>query len=164
MIAVGSNPFTFGSTVVLPAANPECPEPGTSGVKRDRHVQVFSEMGRRWEGQEMTDALQMEVDYTPDSLLALFERAAAKPSTDPVLEAERKTARKDRITLLRVPNYFEEAAAIQKVGSLEADLIDDYFGGLANDEWKLWEPTVKKLQESDKQAFVEFEQMAKRAD
>ena len=112
----------------------------------------------------MTDALQMEVGYTPDSLLALFERAAANPSTDPVLEAERKTARKDRIILLRVPNYFEEAAAIQKVGSLEADLIDDYFGGLANDEWKLWKPTVKKLQESDKQAFVEFEQMAKRAD
>jgi hypothetical protein len=31
MTALGSKPFTFGSTVVLPRAKPECSEPGTSG-------------------------------------------------------------------------------------------------------------------------------------
>jgi hypothetical protein len=31
-------------------------------VKRDRHVEVLDEMGRRWEGEEMTQALQMAVD------------------------------------------------------------------------------------------------------
>ncbi len=133
-------------------------------VKRDRHVQVFSDMGRRWESREMMEALQMEADHTPESLLELFEWAAKEPSDDPALEQKRKSARKNRNVLLRVPNYFEEAAAIQKVGSLEIDLMDDYFGGVAKDEWKLWGTTLKKLQESDESAFIEFRRMAERAD
>ena len=58
-------------------------------------------------------------------------------------EAERIAARKDRSVLLRLPNYFEEAAAIQKVSSLRLDLIDDYFGGVAKDSWHLSGPTIK---------------------
>jgi hypothetical protein len=56
-------------------------------VKRDRHVQVLAEMGRRWEGDEMTQALQMSVDDTPDDLVRLFERAARPRSGNPIRDA-----------------------------------------------------------------------------
>jgi hypothetical protein len=79
-------------------------------VKRDRHVEVLDEMGRRWEGQEMTQALQMEVDYTPESLVRLFERAARPRSSNPMRDRRIRRARKHTIILLRVPNYFEDAA------------------------------------------------------
>jgi len=120
-------------------------------------------MGRRWEGREMTEALQEEANYSSDSLLALFERAAWRRSHNPIRERRRKRAAKEKVVLLRVPNYFEEAGAIEKVGSLEIDLMNEYFGGVALDEWRLWGPTIKKLQETDKLAFVEFERIAERA-
>jgi hypothetical protein len=118
-------------------------------VKRDRHVEVLDEMGRRWEGDEMTEALQMEVDYTPKSLVRLFERAARPPSRNPVRERSRRRACKDTIVLLRVPNYFEDAATIAKAGSLESSLVIETFGGVSKDEWSLWRPAIKRLQETD---------------
>jgi hypothetical protein len=103
-------------------------------VKRDRHVEVLDAMGRRWESDQMTEALQMEVDHTPESLVR------------------------------RVPNYFEDAATIARAGSLESSLVTETFGGVARDEWSLWRPAIKKLQETDPLAYVEFERMAEEAD
>jgi siroheme synthase len=133
-------------------------------VKRDRHVEVLDAMGRRWESDQMTEALQMEVDHTPESLVRLFERAARPPTRYPLLERSRRRARKETIILLRVPNYFEDAAMIARAGSLESSLVTETFGGVARDEWSLWRPAIKKLQETDPLAYVEFERMAEEAD
>jgi hypothetical protein len=132
-------------------------------VKRDRHVQVLDEMGRRWEGEEMTQALRMAVDYTPEGLVRLFERAARPRSANPIRERRTRRARKDTIILLRVPNYFEDAATIARAGSLEGTIITEAFGSVAKDEWRLWKPTIKKLQENDEGAYAEFERMAEEA-
>lgn len=133
-------------------------------VKRDRHVDVLDAMGRRWESDEMTEALQMEVDHTPTSLVRLFERAARPSSRNPVLERSRRRARKETIVLLRVPNYFEDAATIARAGSLESSLVTETFGGVAKDEWTLWKPAIKTFQQTDQLAYVEFERMAEEAD
>lgn len=133
-------------------------------VKRDRHVEVFSEMGLRWSSSEMTEALQLEYRYDPDSLLNLFEVAGFDFHPRNALERRRQLrAQQEKVILLRVPNYFEEAATIAEVGGLDAALIDDYFGGIAKDEWELWRPTVEKLQESDREAFIKFQRMAERS-
>jgi hypothetical protein len=133
-------------------------------VRRDRHVQVLDEIGRRWEGNEMTEALQMAVDYTPEDLVRLFEQAAHPRTGNPMRDRRTRRARKDIIILLRVPNYFEDAATIAKAGSLESGVITDAFGSVAKDEWALWKPTIKKLQENDEGAYAEFERMAEEAD
>lgn len=133
-------------------------------VKRDRHVEVLDTMGRRWESHEMTEALQLEIDYSPQSLVRLFAHAARPPSRNPVLERGRRQARKQTIVLLRVPNYFEDAATIAKAGSLESSLVTETFGGVAKDEWALWKLAIKTLQQSDPLAYVEFERMAEEAD
>jgi hypothetical protein len=132
-------------------------------VKRDRHVDVLDEMGRRWESREMTEALQLEAEYTPQSLVRLFEHAARRPSRNPARERSRRRARKETIVLLRVPNYFEDAATIARAGSLESSLVAETFGGVAKDEWSLWRPAIKALQQSDPLAYVEFERMAEEA-
>src|SRR5438132_13803022 len=77
-------------------------------VKRDRHVQVFSDLGRRWESLEMSEALEREKDYRPADLVALFERAGRKPTRNPFKEGQRRRAAKETVVLLRVPNYFED--------------------------------------------------------
>jgi hypothetical protein len=134
-------------------------------VKRDRHVEVFSQMGLRWSSTEMTDALQLEYHHDPDSLLALFEMAALDFRPRNALQRRRQLrAQREKVVLLRVPNYFEEAATIAEVGGLNSALIDDYFGGIAKDEWELWRPTIKRLQENDPEAFVQFERLAAQSD
>jgi hypothetical protein len=75
-----------------------------------------------------------------------------------------RRARKDIIILLRVPNYFEDAATVAKAGSLESSVITDAFGSVAKNEWALWKPTITKLQENDEGAYAEFERMAEEAD
>jgi hypothetical protein len=132
-------------------------------IKRDRHVQVFSDMGSRWGSAEITEALQMEVGHTAESLARLFNRYKRPRSSNPVVEYRRRRAERAAIVLLRIPNYFEEAGMIAKVGTLETATVDEYFGGVAQDEWALWAPTIKRFQESDPEAFVEFERMAKEA-
>jgi hypothetical protein len=126
-------------------------------IKRDRDVQIMVAMGRRWEAAEMTEALQNSRDYTPHDLAALVEAARTGPKGD---EA-RAAAEKKLIVLLRVPNYFEDAALIARKGRMDPDLIEDYFGGVAVDEWSTWELAVKKLQEKDERAYEEFERLAR---
>jgi hypothetical protein len=133
-------------------------------VKRDRHVQVFSDLGSRWEGREMTEALHIELEYTAEALRALFRRAGGPPSRNPLKERRRLREAKRRVVLLRVPNYFEDAAFIAKAGGLEGKLFSDNFGGVAVDEWKIWGPTIKLLQEEDPSAYEEFERLAKQAE
>jgi hypothetical protein len=134
-------------------------------VKRDRHVQVFSEMGLRWSSAEMTESLQLEYRHTPETLLELFEIAGFDYEPRNALQRRRQLrAQQEKVVLLRVPNYFEEAATIAEVGGLDSALSDDYFGGVAKDEWELWRPTIKKLQQTDPEAFGQFERMAERAD
>jgi len=133
-------------------------------IKADRHVEVFSEMGVRWSSAEMTEALRMECDYSPAELLGLFKFANAKTPADADARERQLRAQKDRVILLRVPNYFEEAATIAEVGALKRSFIDDYFGGIAKDEWNIWRPTIEWLQEADPQAYIKFERMAARSD
>jgi hypothetical protein len=126
-------------------------------IRRDRHVQVMVEMGMRWKGAEMTEALQASRDYTPNELAKLVEAARTGPIGDRV----RAAAEKKMVVLLRVPNYFEDAGLIARVGRMKDDLIADYIGGVAIDEWKTWEPAVRKIQEKDSRAYEEFERLAK---
>jgi hypothetical protein len=126
-------------------------------ARRDRHVQILVAMGRRWEASEMTAALQSSRDYTPKALAELAEAARTGPKGDPT----RAAAEKKLIVLLRVPNYFEDAGLISRVARMEDDLIDDYWGGVAIDEWSTWEPAIRKIQENDERAYEEFERLAK---
>src|SRR5947207_7847244 len=96
-------------------------------VKRDRHVEVFSDFGRRWESREMTEALEAEKDFRPQELVELFEKANRDPSWNPLRERTRKRAAKLTVLLLRVPNYFEDAGMVYRAGGLDKTLFADNF-------------------------------------
>jgi hypothetical protein len=89
-------------------------------VQRDREVAVFSDFGRRWEGEEMTEALHIELEYSAEALRRLFTRAGHDPYRNPFKERRRLREAKRRVVLLRVPNYFEDVAFIAKSRELGA--------------------------------------------
>jgi len=126
-------------------------------MRSDRHVQIMLEFARRWETAEMTQALQDSRDYTPEGLADLVVAARTGPKGDPT----RAAAEKKLIVLMRVPNYFEDAAFIARKERMEPELIEDYLGGVAIDEWSTWEVAVEKLQEKDPRMYEEFKRLAK---
>jgi hypothetical protein len=107
-------------------------------LRRDRHVQILLELARRWEGAQMTEALQNSKNYSPEELVRLIVAARTGDLGSP----ERADAWKKVIVLLRVPNYFEDTGLIARIGRLEPQLLADYFAGVAYDEWELWEPAI----------------------
>ena len=98
-------------------------------VQRDREVSVFSDFGRRWEGQEMTEALHIELEYSAEALRRLFTRAGHDPYRNRLKERRRLREAKRRVVLLRVPNYFEDAAFTAKARGLEGELFAENFEG-----------------------------------
>jgi hypothetical protein len=47
-------------------------------VRKDRQTEIFAELGRRWDGQEMTEALFKEKNYDAAQLARLFARGREK--------------------------------------------------------------------------------------
>src|SRR5438445_2985310 len=81
-------------------------------AKKDRHVQVFADMGSRWDGSGMVEALRKEKDYSTRRLGRLFARAYAPPSRNPLRTAASKRAGRKTTVLLRIPNFFENLALL----------------------------------------------------
>jgi hypothetical protein len=128
-------------------------------VRRDRHAEVFSDLGRRWVSPEMTEALIREQDFTAQRLAAFFAAPQLPVSRNPLRERLRKARARDRVVLLRVPIDFEDAAMTAKAGGLEGALVREHIGGIAVDECQVWGSAIKILQEADPLAFEEFERL-----
>jgi hypothetical protein len=124
-------------------------------VKRDRHVQVFADLGRRWDGPEMVEALQEERRYTTKQLEKLFARAYAPLSRNRFKEWAAKRAQTKTVVLLRIPNFFENLALIVKAGSLDIRLVSLDYGTVAKEAWEKWEAAVMELRKTDDQSYAE---------
>lgn len=125
----------------------------------DRHADVFSDLGQRWSGPEMTAALIREMDFTPEELVALYSEKIPK-SLVPWRERRRQKQARDKVILLRIPSYFEDAVITAIAGGLSRERLKDHIGGIASEKWDKWSLAVAKLQEGDDLAFVEFEALA----
>ena len=112
-------------------------------------VGVFADLATRWQSNEMVKALQLEQNYTPAELADLFARRGEPRRDDPSEEKRRRQEVRARVILLRVPNYFEDALEIARVGGLDRDRFNYYMSGVAIREWDLWEPAVRALQKLD---------------
>jgi hypothetical protein len=130
-------------------------------VKRDRHVQAFSDLGRRWDSPTMEESLKKEADYTQAQLADLVVRAAQPLTNNRLKDWHRRRARKELVVLLRVPNYFEDLALITKAGGLDIKLVAADFKGLAQDEWVYWEAAILRLRDTDPWSFTQFERLVR---
>jgi hypothetical protein len=132
-------------------------------VRTERHVEVFLEMARRWESPEMSEALELEKGLSSQALRRVFDDAERPRSRNPLRERRYAEAARQTVVLLRVPNYFEDAAMIARVGGLEETLVLENFGAVASVEWERWSLTVRAMQETDDLAYVGFENLVRRA-
>ncbi len=133
-------------------------------ARSDRHVAVLLELGRRWEEPPMTEALTLSRIYGREGLRRLFTGdMPTSPFKNPLKERQRQRVIKHRLLLLHVPNYYEDSAMVAQEGLLKEDSFVENFGGVAIDDWELWDLAIAEMRTRTARAYDEFEALARKA-
>jgi hypothetical protein len=122
-------------------------------TRRDRHMQVVSEFGRRWDDERILEARYAIQAYDRDELADLIAEWLVPPRED---------ATKVVPVLLRLPNYFEDLAILVDVGRLEFEYVTKAFRNLATREWEHWEPAVQRMREKQPNVYIAWEALVRK--
>ena len=121
-------------------------------TRRDRHVQVIADLGRRWDDAQLAAARKKQLGYPSVPLSRKVEQWLAHPDTDS--EA--------MLLLLRVPNFFEDLAVMVESGSLDLRLVGKVFKGIALAHWQYWEPSIRIIRDyREPDAYAQFETLVR---
>jgi hypothetical protein len=121
-------------------------------TRRDRHVQVIADLGRRWDGPELAAARRKQLEYLSVPLSRKVEQWLGHPDTDS--EA--------MLLLLRVPNFFEDLAVMVESGSLDLRLVGKVFKSIAVMHWRYWEPSIRVIRDRHgPRAYAQFETLVR---
>jgi hypothetical protein len=120
-------------------------------TRRDRHIQVLTEYGRRWDDDRIAEA-RLEVQRFTSLELA---DEVVKWLTPP------REEHSPMPILLRIPNFFEDLAIMVECGRLQIGLVARSWLPAAVREWEYWSDAVEKMREYEPTAYVEFEKMVR---
>jgi Domain of unknown function (DUF4760) len=121
-------------------------------TRRDRHVQVIADLGRRWDDAQLAAARKKQLEYASVPLSAKVERWLRYPDTDS--EA--------MLLLLRVPNFFEDLAVMVESGSLDLHLVSKAFKSPTLAQWQYWEPSIRVIRDhEDPDSYAQFENLVR---
>jgi hypothetical protein len=122
-------------------------------VRRDRDIAVIADLGRRWDEDGLREARERAVDFDRDELLREAEKLYQKPRD--------KDAQRLFLTLLRIPNFFEDLPLITESGAISSDLVARGFKDLILDEWETWEPTIVRFQKDEPYSYTQFRKLVR---
>jgi hypothetical protein len=105
-------------------------------IARDRHIQVISEFGLRWDEPRLWRARQKQIQIPNDEVADMVRR----------WYTERDPEAADVPLLLRVPNFFEDLALMVEIGNLEIPSIGLWMGDVILKMWEYWQPSIVWLQ------------------
>jgi hypothetical protein len=122
-------------------------------TRRDRHVQVIADLGRRWDDAQLAAARKKQLEYLSVPLSWKVEQWLAHPDTD---------SEAMLLLLLRAPNFFEDLAVMVESGSLDLRLVGNVFKGLALSQWLYWEPSIRIIRDyREPEAYTQFEALVR---
>lgn len=118
-------------------------------ARRDRHIQVLSDFGRRWDDPTLEEAREKQGQYNSNELADAVVEWLKKPTSHP-----------DMFILLRVPNYFEDLAIMVQLAGLDIEPVSKAFGTRALRSWAYWGEAIREMRDKDAPAsYVEFQQL-----
>ena len=121
-------------------------------TRRDRHVQVIADLGRRWDDAQLAAARRKQLEYLSVPLSRKVEQWLADPDTDS----------ETMLLLLRVPNFFEDLAVMVESGSLDLRLVSKVFRTIAFRQWQYWEPSIRIIRDRHGPgAYAQFEALVR---
>jgi hypothetical protein len=126
-------------------------------IRRDRHVELIAELGRRWDDERMAQSRAPARRYDSHQLAErLGAWVASRDAAEIDTERERET-----LQLMRVPNFLEDVALMVEAGSMTPELIDRSLGSITTATWEFWEEAVEEMRKQDPTIYVEFERLAR---
>jgi hypothetical protein len=102
-------------------------------VREARHTRqagMAADFLRRWDEHDLVETRRLISEFdTPQALSVAFERFIATNSANAYI-------------LYRELDYFEQLAALERVGAFSFDLIMLLLGRRLADRWDMWKPSI----------------------
>ena len=98
-----------------------------------REAEVASEFFRRWSDDPMVETRRLVASYrSPEALRDALVRHTAANDTEAYV-------------LYRELDYFEQVAALERVGAFSFELIELLLGRRLVERWEMWAPSIDML-------------------
>ena len=102
-------------------------------TRRTREAQMAAEFFRRWNDDQLVEARRLVARFkSADDLRDAFAAYVAADAPEAHV-------------LYRELDYFEQLAALERLGAVHLDLIDALLGARLVDRWDLWQPSVDDM-------------------
>ena len=99
-------------------------------TRRSREAQMAAEFFRRWNEDGLVEARRMVGQLgSAEALRDAFARYVAADAPEAYV-------------LYREPDYFEQLAALERLGAIDLDLIKLLLGRTLIERWEMWRPAL----------------------
>ncbi len=101
--------------------------------ERSRHAVMAADFLRRWDEHDLVETRRLIAQYkTPDDLRDALQEFVDSNSVQAYV-------------LYRELDYFEQLAALERLGAFDFDLIQLLLGRRLVDRWAMWQPSIEAL-------------------
>jgi hypothetical protein len=129
-------------------------------AKIDRHIQVWMEFGKRWDEPALTEAQVLAPRFSRVDLARTVDIAyRGRSKWNPIKNWRTQRANVHMNVLLRIPNFYEDLAAVLHKGTLDLAMVSKSYKAVATMEWDYWGQAMAKIREEDPFAYLEWEEM-----
>jgi hypothetical protein len=99
--------------------------------RRSREAQMAAELFRRWNGEELVEVRRLFASFeTPEALACAFQKYVADDAPEAYV-------------LYRELDYFEQLAALERLGAIAFELIKLMLGRTLVLRWETWQPAIQ---------------------
>ena len=102
-------------------------------ARHSRQAGTAADFLRRWDEHDLVEARRLISDFdSPQALSVAFERFIATNSANAYI-------------LYRELDYFEQLAALERVGAFSFELIELLLGRRLIERWDMWTPSIEMI-------------------
>jgi hypothetical protein len=124
-----------------------------AAATRARHAALMADISKRWDEDLLVEARELAFPFVDDPRLlrAYVSMALDKPG-------------KKYVTLVRIPNFFEDLAILLRAHAISFRIVKDTFGLGLVDTWDRWSLAIQYIRgtEDDPTIYEHFEDLAER--
>jgi hypothetical protein len=123
-------------------------------AKKDRHIQVLADFGRRWDEPALTEAQILAPKFGRAELAKVVDMAYRGKSWNPFKNRDTQQANVYLNVLLRIPNFYEDLASVVHEGTLDLASVSKSYKAVATLEWDYWSLAMARIRQEDRYAYL----------
>jgi hypothetical protein len=117
-------------------------------ARRGRHAQTALDFVRRWDEDALVEARRLVASFASPEQLAVAFRGYVERNDH------------DAYVLYRELDFFEQLAALERLGAIDFDLVSALLGRRLVDRWDMWRPAIAAIWPEN--PYPLFEQLAEK--